>query len=234
MLSGRKVTCCHPGLVLSGRKVTCVPEFAPDFDPNPNPNPNSNPNPNPNALPPPDPHRIDITELGDEMIGGDGDDIIDNNPIRGPAQAIRDRRALERAALSYTESDALAGPRPLHACALFYTAADVAACLNFNTGLATPSAPFVLYVGSGARRPTEFGQFVEKFSNATVVHGDTRLGGYSHDLRLPAVAHAVKALAALSNCIGVLVSVPCDTWSTVKFNDEANAPQPLRDCDNLL
>ena len=148
----RFVESCHPGLVLNGRKVTCVPEFAPDFDPN--------------ALPPPDPHRVDITELGDEMIGGDGDDIIDDNPIRGPAQSIRDRRTLERAALSFAESDALAEPRPLHACALFYIAADITACLNV-TGLAAPSGPFVLYVGSGDRRPADFGKFVEKFSNAS-------------------------------------------------------------------
>ena len=94
-----------------------VPDFAPDF--------------NPDAPPPDEPNYLDITELGDEMVGGDGDDTVGGEPVRGPAQAILERRAMQRVALiSFTESDALSAHRPLHACALFYTSADTAAVLS--------------------------------------------------------------------------------------------------------
>ena len=212
----RFVESCLPGLVRIGGKTAVVPDFAPDF--------------NPDAPPPDDPHHLDITELGDEMVGGDGDDTVGGEP----AQAILERRAMQRVALiSFTESDALSAHRPLHACALFSTAADTAAVPSM-AGLAAPSNPFLLYIGSGTRRPADFGEKIEKTSNATVINIDTRLGGYGHDLRLPADALAVKELAALANCVGIHVSVPCDTWSAVKFNVEAEGPQPLRDCDNVL
>ena len=166
--------------------------------------------------------------------------VTDNNPITTGAQHILDRRALRRAALSLTTSDELLEPRPRQACALFYNATDNAAVLSQAAavlslaGLAPPSAPFFLYIGSGHRRPADFGEQIANTSDAVVVHVDTCVGGYGHDLRLPAVRDAVIALAALANCLGVLISVPCDTWSAVRFNEEVNAPQPLRDCDNVL
>ena len=64
-----------------------------------------------------------------------------------------------------------------------------------------------------------------------VVHIDTKLGGYSHDLRIESVADAVIAIAANSRCLGVLLSVPCDTWSAIRFNKDSDSPEPLRDCD---
>ena len=66
------------------------------------------------------------------------------------------------------------------------------------------------------------------------MHIDTCEGGYGHDIRLPCVKDAIMKLAKLSNCLGVLISVPCDTWSAIRFNDEVDGPKPLRDTDHVL
>ena len=78
----RFVESSQPGLVRDGTVDKIVPEFARDFDPL-----------TPNA---PDAFTLPITELGDEMVGGDGADTTElheeqrpctANPIAGPAQA---------------------------------------------------------------------------------------------------------------------------------------------------
>ena len=66
------------------------------------------------------------------------------------------------------------------------------------------------------------------------MHIDTTIGGYTHDLRLPSVSRAVVAIAASPLCLGTLVSVPCDSWSAIKFNETNGAPGPERDTDNVL
>ena len=64
----RFVESCLPGLVRIGGKTAVVPDFAPDF--------------NPDAPPPDEPNYLDITELGDEMVGGDGDDTVGGESLR--------------------------------------------------------------------------------------------------------------------------------------------------------
>ena len=41
----------------------------------------------------------------------------------------------------------------------------------------------------------------------------------------------MPCLAANARCLGVLLSVPCDTWSAIRFNKDDGSPSPLRDCD---
>ena len=79
----RFVEHCLPGLEQSGQHTTINPDFAPDFDPL--------------ATAPFDPGLVDITQLGDEIVGGDGDGTLDParpaRAISGPAQAIDTRQA---------------------------------------------------------------------------------------------------------------------------------------------
>ena len=217
----RFVEQCLPGLVRVGNKDRLNPDIADDF--------------NPNATPTPDPFRVHITDMGDEIVGGDGDDTIDplaprTNPLTAGGEAILARRASRRAAVAISEFEAMPGPRPAHACALFYTSSDVSAALAASQ-LVAPQGYYYLYIGSGPRRDGDFGYQITKISDASVVHVDTKLGGYSHDLRIESVADAVIAIAANSRCLGVLLSVPCDTWSAIRFNKDSDSPEPLRDCD---
>ena len=134
----------------------------------------------PNA---PDAFTLPITELGDEIVGGDGADTTElhaeqrpraANPIAGPAQAILDRRATRETnaltAAAVAEFDSMSGPRPMRACALFYTQEDVTSALAASD-FTPPTTPYLVYIGSGERRPGDFGQQVSALAADTpVVH----------------------------------------------------------------
>eukprot|EP00965_Chrysotila_dentata_P029282 973411-Pleurochrysis_carterae.AAC.1 len=48
----------------------------------------------------------------------------------------------------------------------------------------------------------------------------------AHDLAQDAAAERVVALAAMTDCLAVLASPPCSTWSAARF--EPGTPQALR------
>eukprot|EP00966_Prymnesium_polylepis_P143184 3304807-Prymnesium_polylepis.1 len=52
---------------------------------------------------------------------------------------------------------------------------------------------------------------------------DVKLGGYAHDVTVKAVQHMIQDLAANPGCLGVS-SVPCGSWSILRYNPHANAP----------
>ena len=57
------------------------------------------------------------------------------------------------------------------------------------------------------------------------------------DFSNPAVASAVRQIASMPRCLGVLSSVPCRTWSasrSVPAGGGLQHSRPLRDCDNPL
>ena len=104
-----------------------------------------------------------------------------------------------------------------------------------------PAAPFVLYLGSGARRNDDFEtQMASSHNGSTgiaVKSFDKKIGGHAHDWSKPSVLKAILALAAMPSCLGMMASVPCNTWSAVRFNNLESSPSgasgPLRDIDNL-
>ena len=76
-----------PGLVRSGDSNVLNPEFADDFDAD--------------ATPTPDPYRVGISELGDEIVGGDGSDTVATtpaapspSPLAGKPSSIAVQRAV--------------------------------------------------------------------------------------------------------------------------------------------
>ena len=48
---------------------------------------------------------------------------------------------------------------------------------------------------------------------------DIRLGGYAHDLLHEPVRAELRELAAFPLCVGVLASVPCGSWSVLRYVD---------------
>ena len=58
---------------------------------------------------------------------------------------------------------------------------------------------------------------------------DVLLGGKSHDLRDPGVTASLAAIAAHPNCTAIMASLPCATWSAIRFNNIGpHGPPPLR------
>jgi len=54
-------------------------------------------------------------------------------------------------------------------------------------------------------------------SNLTVVMIDKKVGGYEHDISYAPVVAALVALVHLPNFKGVFVSIPCGTWSVLRY-----------------
>eukprot|EP00966_Prymnesium_polylepis_P129527 2995488-Prymnesium_polylepis.1 len=53
---------------------------------------------------------------------------------------------------------------------------------------------------------------------------DVKLGGYAHDVRIVSVQRQLTELASRPQCVGVLSSVPCGSWSVLRYVPQANAP----------
>ena len=96
----------------------------------------------------------------------------------------------------------------------------------------TPTRPFVLYLCSGPRREGDFAQAVNTISAAQVVVAniDTIINGPTDDISLPQVMDRLRLLAQSDKCIGLLATIPCNTWSAAKF--QKPGPPPLRDIDH--
>ena len=88
---------------------------------------------------------------------------------------------------------------------------------------------FYLYLCSGPSRTGDFAEQIKELGTADsyVLNVDTLQGGYAHDLSSPVVASRIKQLAADPNCLGILATIPCSTWSAARFVQPG--PEPVRD-----
>jgi len=64
-----------------------------------------------------------------------------------------------------------------------------------------------------------------------VINVDTRHGGFGHDITRSVVRDSLLELVDAPDCVGVLASFPCKTWSTARYNQPG--PPLLRDLENL-
>ena len=95
----------------------------------------------------------------------------------------------------------------------------IEACRRFNMDVELCSEAgreFVIYVGSGRDRPGSVREHAAKH-NLTVVMIDKKVGGYEHDLAYAPVAAAIDTLLRLPNCHGIFASLPCGTWSVLRY-----------------
>ena len=97
--------------------------------------------------------------------------------------------------------------------------------LSFND---TARGDYFLYLGSGPSRDGDFASAVKQLSAAEtyVVNVDTQHGGHAHDLSSPPVAARLLSLANSPQCLGVLATIPCSTWSAARY--VRPGPLPLR------
>ena len=91
---------------------------------------------------------------------------------------------------------------------------------------------FIIYLCSGPQRQGDFAHWIREISGTEtyVVNIDKLRGGYEHDLSSQTVFEQLKALAGKRECVGVLASIPCGTWSPARFIPPG--PPPLRDRSN--
>jgi hypothetical protein len=87
---------------------------------------------------------------------------------------------------------------------------------------------YIIYLCSGETREGDFAEWVRKLSAAEVyvINIDTQQGGYAHDLADPTVSKKLVALAQSSDCAGVLATIPCSTFSSIRFVQPG--PKPVR------
>jgi len=110
-------------------------------------------------------------------------------------------------------------PRPPDTPAPGNASAATAAChrLGIDAKLATESGgEFIIYIGSGRDRTGSVREHAAK-GNLTVVMIDKKVGGYEHDIAYAPVVAALVDLVHLSNCKGVFGSIPCGTWSVLRY-----------------
>ena len=87
---------------------------------------------------------------------------------------------------------------------------------------------FLLYLCSGPQREGDVAHWMRTLSASEiyVLDVDTMRGGYEHDIADATVAARLKALAERPECMGVLATIPCSTWSPARFVQPG--PKPLR------
>ena len=121
--------------------------------------------------------------------------------------------------LSTPRGPAPSAPRPPDTPAPGNASAATAACirLGIDPKLATETGDeFIIYLGSGRDRSGSVREHAAK-SNLTVVMIDKKVGGYEHDISYAPVVAALVALVHLPNFKGVFVSIPCGTWSVLRY-----------------
>ena len=89
---------------------------------------------------------------------------------------------------------------------------------------------YYIYLGSGAPREGDITTHLRQLHSHPIVLVDLQVGGYDDDLRDPHVAQALVRAARDPRCQGVLVSIPCKTWSAARSRVDPDLPhsQPLR------
>ena len=91
---------------------------------------------------------------------------------------------------------------------------------------------YYLYLCSGPAREQDFSHHVKAMSASEtyVINVDIERGGYAHDLSSPTVYEKLKLLASKPECLGVLATIPCSTWSPARFVKPG--PEPIRNLTN--
>ena len=83
---------------------------------------------------------------------------------------------------------------------------------------------FVLYLYGGGDVGEGSVAWHLRQSGVHTVTVDVELGGYAHDATVPHIQRQILDLAARPSCLGVLSSIPCGSWSAVRYVAKANAP----------
>jgi hypothetical protein len=87
---------------------------------------------------------------------------------------------------------------------------------------------YFLYLCSGPARPGDFEHHIKQLSGAEiyVVNIDSERGGHSHDMSTTVVADRVCDLASKHECLGVLCTIPCSTWSAARMAGDSGDGGP--------
>ena len=155
----------------------------------------------------------------DDEMGDDGDDDGDGGgpPGGGPPGGGRPQHISQRLGRAN---------RGVRTSAQFVPGVQVnmtesaEACRRFNMSAdltSESSGDFIIYIGSGRDRPGSVREHAAA-RNLTVVMVDKKVGGYEHDLAYAPVASALTHLVDLPNCVGVFASIPCGTWSAIRYH----------------
>jgi hypothetical protein len=109
------------------------------------------------------------------------------------------------------------------------TTPDLSTLPEVSLDLHVPDGvPFVLYLcGGEAVGAGSLAGYLRDAGTYTVTV-DVKLGGYAHDMTVKSVRHKIQDLATRPGCLGVASSVPCGSWSVLRYNPQANAPSVER------
>ena len=190
------------------RSTSSAPPGTPPATPPPMPSPTDETAPADAHDPPPDPLPPPLAE--------DDDTDVAPTTLHAPAVAPTRRSGRQRRAV----------PR------------DDELVHNYSATFAVPeSGGFYLYLGSGPQRPSGVDEQMRAMGGAPVVLVDIKVGGYGHDLADAQVAASLLSLARIQRCLGVLVSIPCRTWSVARSLDAGGGlehSKPLRSREHPL
>ena len=162
------------------------------------------PQPPPPPFSPDPPHDSDGSD-GDEDDGGDGGDGGVEPPI---AQRLNRR----------------VGSHP-HGAQRGEAMTAQASVPPQSTDLSVPDGvSFVVYLCAG--EATGEGTIAHNLraSGLYTVMVDVKQGGYGHDMTHGPIQNQVSELAMRPQCVGVISSVPCGSYSVLRYVPQANAP----------
>ena len=74
---------------------------------------------------------------------------------------------------------------------------------------------FILYLGSGAEREGSLSNHMD--ADLVVITVDLKIGGHMHDMTSESVHASLLSAAERPNCVGVLVSIDCGSWSALRY-----------------
>ena len=150
-----------------------------------------------------------VDQLDDEATGDSGNVGTADGDDEGPP-ASRLNRA-RRQPVRRTQVDFTAGRYSVgNATRIAMTIVTMIAAAVPQTG------PYYMYIGSGAPREGDVASHLSRLRAHPIVMIDLQVGGYDDDLRDPQVASALESAARNPRCRGVLVSIPCKTWSAAR------------------
>ena len=158
----------------------------------------------------------DVDDDGDDALGldqdeSDGDSDDDNGG--GGAQRISQRLSRRNRGVRSTAQGS-GDQVPGQAVNVAKGGADVErAAQRFDANL---THPYLIYVGSSVDRPGSLREHAAQHKLG-VVMVDPKVGGYEHDLVHQPVADDLELLLKQANCQGMFVSIPCGTWSALRY-----------------
>ena len=92
-----------------------------------------------------------------------------------------------------------------------------------HSEIVAPDGKFVIYLWSVPERDGDLASHLGKMGVECIMV-DTALGGRALDLTTDQVADQLCALAAKPNCVDVMASFPCSTWSAARFEPGTGRP----------